>query len=323
MYRFFKPVSLLLVLLSISCVEHVFTVVVFPEGNFDVIYSAHGNREDLVDMDFPLPADSSWRIISTLDTGESESYDYSATKWFGKNEPVPDNFYQGDSLYGPSLLKHPMEIKTQYWFLNKTYTFTCTFEDRKVSSRYPKLAQRFREESEDEDWLGQALTYIFRETLAQTDVGFNLSPVLTRELEEWLESSVISVSDTLLAEQFDVLKAEGLNRLKASLDSTKAALMDSIFKQLVDEVKITDDLADDEFEFQLILPGEIVDTNADTTRGDTIFWKFGLSKYMDENFQMYAKSRLVYPGRYKVLIGLVLLLAVLVGLGGWYYSRKK
>ena len=45
----------ILILLIFSCVEHQFTFTVSPDGSYQVEYKAHGDRSDLVDIDFPLP----------------------------------------------------------------------------------------------------------------------------------------------------------------------------------------------------------------------------------------------------------------------------
>ena len=64
-----------------SCVEHKYVIHVSPEGAYMVNYTAHGDRNDLLDDDVPLPVGEGWVITSTLD-GDAESYDYTAIKFF-------------------------------------------------------------------------------------------------------------------------------------------------------------------------------------------------------------------------------------------------
>ena len=98
-----------MLLLFCSCVEHEFFFQVSPDGSFQVYYSAHGDKIDLQDHDFPLPSGFEWNIHSTMEEIEAESYDYTAHRFFNRNEKFPETFFMGDSIYSESLLKHPTE----------------------------------------------------------------------------------------------------------------------------------------------------------------------------------------------------------------------
>ena len=37
---------------------------------------------------------------------------------------------------------------------------------------------------------------------------------------------------------------------------------------------------DDEFEYSIVLPGELMSTNADTTKGDTLFWYYSVEDFL-------------------------------------------
>ena len=104
--------NILFILLLVSaCVEHKFSFNVSPDGNYKVHYSAHGDKMDLQDRDFTMPFGVKWDIHSTMEQIEAESYDYSAHRLFKRNEDFPVSFYNGDSIYFESLLKHIAEIK--------------------------------------------------------------------------------------------------------------------------------------------------------------------------------------------------------------------
>ena len=83
-----------------------------------------------------------------------------------------------------------------------------------------------------------------------------------------------------------------------------------IFKTLEDELQLTLDLIDDVFSFQLILPGILESTNADSLAGDTLFWSFQLEDYMNDDYFFSASSEISYPGRQKwgVIISLILII---------------
>ena len=99
-----------------SCVEHKFFFHVAPDGSYETRYSAHGDKTDLNDHDFSMPSGVEWTIHSTMELMEAESYDYSANKISRRNEIFPASFYNGDSIYSASLLKHPIAVTHSNWF---------------------------------------------------------------------------------------------------------------------------------------------------------------------------------------------------------------
>ena len=70
--------------------EHEFFIHVSPNGSYQVKYSAHGDKMDLQDHDFPIPTGNKWNIHSTLEEVEAESYDYTAYRLFKRNEDFPE-----------------------------------------------------------------------------------------------------------------------------------------------------------------------------------------------------------------------------------------
>ena len=89
MLKKFIPIILILVF---ACVEHKFFFRVSPDGKYEVEYKAHGDKDDLVDFDFTMPIGRKWKINSTLDESEAESYDYTAHRSFKQNEVFPKLF---------------------------------------------------------------------------------------------------------------------------------------------------------------------------------------------------------------------------------------
>ena len=107
----YKYNILIILLLICACVEHKFLFEISPDGSYEVKYSAHGDKMDLQDHDFPMPSGIQWVIHSTFEQIEVESYDYTAHRFFKRNENFPETFFIGDSIYSESLLKHPTKIK--------------------------------------------------------------------------------------------------------------------------------------------------------------------------------------------------------------------
>ena len=303
---------LFILLLVSACVEHKFSFHISPDGNYKVHYSAHGDKMDLQDHDFPMPFGVKWDIHSTMEQIEAESYDYSAHRLFKRNEEFPVSFYNGDSIYFESLLKHLAEIKHSNWFFWERYKFEFRFSGRKVKSKYPLVGQ-FMEDIENppDGWMREALIYLLTETLKRTDLEWNTRPIITTELNSWIEEELQSVGDSTLLEELDYYKNLGLDVIMQPAPPMLYNEMDLIFKTLEDELEITLDLLDDSFEFQLILPGILESNNADSLAGDTLFWSLNLENYLTEDYILTAKSGISYPGRQKWGVAFIIILGLL------------
>lgn len=311
---------LLVLILVFSCVEHKFSFTVSPDGSYKVEYKGHGDKNDLTDFDFPLPTSGKWTINSTLENTEAESYDYTAHRLFKRNEYFPTTFYNGDSIYFESLLKHPIKVKHYNWFFRESFSFDVEIGGRNVSSKYPKVEQFILDtENPPMGWLKEALVYLLTETLNQAEMEWNTRPIIAAELLNWKNNELEILSDSTLLEEIDYYKNIGLDIIMQPASPNLYNEMDSIFKSLEDELTITLDLIDDSFSFQLILPGILEYTNSDSSASDTLFWSFELQDYMNENFVMRANSSINYPGRQKagLFIGFTTILIF------WGLRRRK
>ena len=311
---------LLVIILVFSCVEHKFSFTVSPDGSYKVEYKGHGDKNDLIDFDFPLPTSGKWTINSTLENTEAESYDYTAHRLFKRNEYFPTTFYNGDSIYFESLLKHPIKVKHYNWFFRESFSFDVEIGGRNVSSKYPKVEQFILDtENPPIGWLKEALVYLLTETLNQAEMEWNTRPIIAAELLNWKNNELEILSDSTLLEEIDYYKNIGLDIIMQPASPDLYNEMDSIFKSLEDELTITLDLIDDSFSFQLILPGILEYTNADSSASDTLFWSFELKGYMNENFVMRANSSINYPDRQKtgLFIGFTTILIF------WGLRRRK
>ncbi len=298
-----------------SCVEHQFLFTVSPKGTYKVHYKAHGDKTDLTDFDFPPPGGSNWEIHSTFGESEAESFDYTAHKKFNRNDPFPSTFYLGDSIYAESLISHPIKVTHRNWIFIETFSFNAVIEGRGVNDKYPLVNEVIQNsENPPEGWLKEALFFLLSQTLSKSDVDWNTKPILRAELKDWVNKDLSLVSDSLIFEDIDYYKNEGLDIIMQPVSPENYDHMDSIFKALEDELEITLDLIDDQFEFRVVLPGVLEFSNADTLAGDTLSWIFNLKNFSDENFIMEAKSTINYPGRQKA--GYFILFIIIIGVLG-------
>ena len=319
-----KKYLLFILLFSFGCVEHYFLFKISPKGNYEVHYSAHGDKLDLEDPDFPMPKNNKWIIHSTLNDIEVESYDYNAKRIFKKNEEFPITFFQSDSIYFESLLKHPITVKYSNWFFYEQYTFNGKFKGRFVEKKYPLIGKLIKEkENKPEKWLHQALSFLLYETLNRTNMEWNSKPIIENELKNWIKNDLETVNDSILFEELNYYKNLGLDIIMQPATPNLYSEMDSIFKLLEDELRITLDLDGDEFDFQIILPGKLEQTNADMVNGDTLSWSFDLIKFKNQDYTMTAKSSIDHPNRKKIGIIIVIIICIIVTLKQIRKKYKK
>ena len=309
----------LIFLLSFSCVEHKFFIKISPNGKYNIHYSAHGDKMDLEDLDFPMPSGEKWIINSSIKDIDAESYDYTAHKSFSKNELIPSSFYFGDSITQYALLKHPMEIKHSNWLLWENFSFKARFKGRKMIEKYPLIAQLIlNPESPPKYWLHEGVSYLIKETLNQSPIDWNLRPIIEAELNYWIESELYSINDSTLFENLNYYIDLGLDKIMQPAPPILYNTMDSIFQNLENELKISTDLDGDNFMFAAVMPGNIQFTNADSTVQDTMFWIFSLKEFMNNDYVMIAESTINHSLRKKIIIIILILIFALL-----LYNKKK
>ncbi len=288
----------LLFMFSLSCVEHKFFLNIHPDGNYYFEYNGHGDRDDLINFDFPMPDNSKWNIISTINENlDAETFDYRAYKLSDKNENFPITFFNSDSIPFQALLKHPMEINHFNLFFLETYHFKWTFENRDVNKKYPLVSNLIQNpENPPVGWVRQTLDYLLNETLNQSNIGWNTRPIIKSSLDDWIKS-IQELPDSIILNEYDYYKQAGLDVIMQPVQPNLYFDMDSIFQTLEYELEITLELMDDDFNHYTILPGEIKFSNSDTLISDTLFWNFGIENFMNEDYTMIAKSKIIYNNR--------------------------
>ena len=79
------------------------------------------------------------------------------------------------------------------------------------------------------------------------------------------------------------------------------------------------DLNDETFIIKLIMPGQIVSTNATNIIGDTLVWNFGIDSLLNQSYMLQAKSTLYATERLeKILISIGVIAFLLIG----YWLKK-
>ena len=304
-----KLLYLIFLLLFPSCVEHIFLIKIEPNGNFNINYSANGDLKDLQNDDFSLPNSVDWKIEHQIQK-KNDNYFFSSHKNFNLNDKIPDSFNINDSIPYSSLLKHPINInKTNYIFF-ELFTFKCSFENRQVSKKYPKLQKwLLNTEDDPEGIVKEILKYIFTQTINDANLDFNIYPIVNNEFNNWIISNVNNIEDSIIFNNFDQYIIDGKKVIESNIMHNKTNL-DSIIHIYKKEAEITINLIDDDFKFSLNIPNQIFSNNSDKVLNDILIWEFGLEEYLDKNKVLYAYSyRIIYLN---TLIFLFLIIFILI-----------
>jgi hypothetical protein len=76
-----------------------------------------------------------------------------------------------------------------------------------------------------------------------------------------------------------------------------------------------------DYENILMMPGLLIDTNAEILQGDTLIWDVGLFKYIDSDYVMFAESKVTNYWAY-FLAGFIILIAVMIPFLGKLRKQK-
>ena len=177
---------LLFLIIFSSCVEHKVSLIVYPDGSYDYDHTASGDKNDLIDFDYPLPTSLDWLIKNNFSEDVEEFY-YRVFKHFNNNSKFPNSFLNSDSIPKEILLEHQFSIKYSNYFIYEYYDIDIIYKGRQSSIKYPLITD-FLKNPEDppNGWVFNGLSYIFNEALNEINPEFNLEPIIYKNLKNWL-----------------------------------------------------------------------------------------------------------------------------------------
>jgi hypothetical protein len=311
---------LFIIIILSSCVEHKISIIVYPEGSFDYDHSASGDKKDLLDFDFSLPTGLDWVINHNLNEN-SDDYYFNAIKIFEEGEKFPHSFYTSDSISNDILLNHDFSIEYSNTFIRENWDINIIYSGRNASQKYPLVAQFLKDQDNPPNgWVFNGLEYIFNQALSETDIGFNLEPMVKLDLQNWLNKVNQDYNNESLQEDFEFIKNEGVLIVCKNLLENASTQFSDLVKKYENEARITIDLADDIIELTTIIPGILVNSNADSTFGDTLLWRFSGIDILDDDFVISAQSTIYYNDRFQWIGVLTLLFIAFITL--YLIARK-
>ena len=107
------------------------------------------------------------------------------------------------------------------------------------------------------------------------------------------------------------------------LDDAERHLYNIVDNNYIDEIKliweeilfdtfITHLLLFNSFTIQSSMPGEIITHNADSTDNNNLFWNVDINNFLNDDFELYAYSRIIHKDKILYSAFLVLLIGIFV-----------
>jgi hypothetical protein len=346
----------IIIILTNGCEDTTTTTEIFPDGSCQRTIVVKSDSNDIFNDAFFVPKSPSWTVDQkweTLgkktDTGGNKQFIYTAKKFFPGVTELNDEWSQkqGDSYK----VKINVSLEKRFaWFFTyfsyqeiyrdffpfrqvpleeyfspeelKIVKLSLADEDR-AKEIYPedilkKIGEKF------DTWTARAIFEEFYLILLEEVKKLN-RPDLKPEL-------MVSQKEALFTECRDINWFEKgwtmdmLKKCEVILQTTGIVKIweqdKKAFSQFEGKMQALDSLIGDEFTNEVIMPGLITDTNAETVKGRKVTWNFKMDNFFLTDYEMWVTSRRV--NWWVVGIAAFLLILVLAALiAGTLIHRKR
>jgi len=330
----------LIVLLAISfftlqCVETLITVNVFQDGNYHMQFQSKGDKEDVYDLDFPIPKQDPW----LYKTSKMNNQDGGDSIYVANSEAILSGATIFHSIQdGPGVQRHPIIVKKQKSTFSTSYELLKVFSGRKVQQKYPLLAKvMFNASSDSIDLLIETEIIMYCLKMGMQDLQGKYSiKDLTRERilnhfkgvfykaeEEGNLFGILNSSSNIEKNKFVIPQSLIITNFRPFENLLPQNYVSDCIKAMapyIKEANITVSLNDDTYKFACTLPGRIAHSNADSTSNDTLWWSFSTQDFLNDDYVIEAASVVYYKTNIqRVVVGsaLVVLLVLI------FISKKR
>lgn len=297
-----------------SCVETIIYVQVHPNGRYNINFITKGDSTDVFNHDFPHPAGPVW--ITNVEKIPGEDDDIWVMKTSGMANGALLFTAREDSL---TALQHPLQVERKEGYFTTRYTLRNVFKGRQVYRKYPAFGRSLQESDKDSTrWLDEALYYMCTAAISdlQNDPETSINSDLSERVLNHIHNTLARVSQKDLFEEL-VNKQNFIDQMlkpfNNDLPQGYGTLLNKSTDKYEEELRLTSNLQDDQFQYRVLMPGAVTSTNADTIINDTLMWSFGLQQYINDDYVIEAASIVYSPQRIQIaiLISAVLVLAIL------------
>ena len=344
-----------ILILTNGCEDTTTTTEIFPDGSCRRTIVVKSDSNDIFNDAFFVPKDPSWTVDEKWETfgkktvtGSNKQFIYTAKKFFPGVTELNDEWSQkqGDSYK----VKINVSLEKRFAWFFTYFSYREIYRDFFPFRRLP-LEENFAPDElkivklslADEDkakeiypedvlekidkkfdtWAARAVFEEFYLILLEAAKKLN-SPDLKPEL-------IISQKEAIFAACRDInwfekeWMTEVLKECEAVLqtpDIRKILEQDEkVFLQFEGKLQALESLIGDEFTNEVMMPGLITDTNAETVKGRKVTWKFSIGNFFLTDYEMWVTSRRV--NWWVVGIAAFLLVLVIAALIAGTVIRRK
>lgn len=309
-------------ILFTGCVETLISVKVHPDGRYTMNFITKGDSTDVFNHDFPHPTGPNWNTHVKKEVRDDDDIWTMSTKGIVTNSYIFTS--RNDSL---TVLQHPIQIIKNDGYFATHYILQNVFKGRQVYRKYPSFGRSLQESDSDSTrWLDEAFYYMCSQGLndLQNDSSTAIDDDMADRVKNHIHNTLARVSQKELFDELENKQSfidQMLKPFSKDLPIGYSTLLSNSTDVYEEELELTSDLQDDQFEYRALLPGAITSTNADTISGDTLKWSFGLQDYINDDHVIEAASVVYSPQRIQIAVlitaGLFLIILYLV------YKRRK
>ncbi|MCF7811647.1 hypothetical protein K9N50_11735 [bacterium] len=316
-------------LTSYGCIEHTFNLTVKPDSITDIKYHARGDRMDFDDQGQLFPDSTIWEVktwIEKTDDDEVHHYESLVTidDYSKFSEMLNWKKTESDTVY----LQHEFNILKQDSWFGTDWIFTGVLYSREFDKLYGDIWDFVPEECriiDDDEMMKQLSTEeikILEEKFAVGIIQWNISryiklfdrvwqlaeirqPALmdtsetilsisragwAEDLHEYLNDQDIENPNTMNLEWWNDLRPIFLGRLIDVAGEENVELFSTIGNSLERKYQISKDIEDDNFIFNLELPGNPSSTNGKEDENGRLTWEFSGKELQNSDGIMTAVS---------------------------------
>lgn len=322
-------VSLISIFFVTGCREITTTTTIFPNGSCERIVSVKGDSSEVADRSFPVPRDTSWSINQQ----KEDNIIYTAKKFFKKVSDLNKEFTcDGDSIKKVRIcVKLKKRFRWFYTFLTyrETYKNYNQFHFFPISDYLSKNEMELYYINEDtldlddkvDTWYEKSLYEEFHQKLLECAKKLD-DPQLPPELIDSKKNSLYKATleideveknvDELLHVCEKILQTKAIWKLKKNISQIIQLINEkNEFFILTHSGKYTNNV---------IMPGLIIRTNAETVEGNKVTWNIKGSRFLWQDYEMQVESRIVNKWMIGITTAVLVLLGVLLILS---FIRKR
>ncbi len=325
-YKIYYPVFICLFMLFLfvaGCKDIETTTEIYADGSCKRTVVIQGDSSEIFESAFPVPTDSSW-TIETIDTSK---FTYIAAKKFDKVADLDKelNYCKDKSkelTIVPELTKRFRWFYTLFSFKEtyKTFNkldhipFTEYFTPEEIKLFYSDddssaQAKEFEKKLEDWDLHNTFEEFYMRFEKAVHDLK---DPNLTVEKIRLYKERIFQfykeqlydnteIGEKTLSEFQKVLGTDIKPKLEQDLDN--------ILKSFKEREDVMGEIGLNEYSSHVLMPGLIIDTNANTVEGNKVSWEIEPKRFLFSDYEMYVESRVVNKWAVVATIALVVFAA--------------